>query len=428
MQVLLEQQDDSNVILDITIPRGEVDKEIDTIAVQLKERAQVNGFRKGAAPVELIKRQFHEALRAEASTRLIQTGVIEGLKQKKLKNIGNPVLLDEFKVSDKKRYPGKFKLDGSFNFKITVMLPPNIDVKDYRGIEVEVDTGNFSKWFTKQIRKQQLLFGDKSTVERSAQVGDQVMVDFEGFIGAEPLAGAKEENVSLVLGEETLIKELEDVFVGRNAGEEFETTVVFPDDYPAMALRSKEVLFKCKVKEVVELKPHELNDAFATLLSFDSVDALMADYQAKWEEQYNSVVKTQIFGSIMDKLIAAAPFEAPQSWVEQELRVVASRLQMRVQDVVNNASLRAQLLPIAEKTVKSAYILDKIYEKEDGIRVTPEEVAAAAARAAAQQGISTSEVLEQLREQGMYEGFITQCEHRKVMEFLVTNAVVKEKV
>lgn len=428
MQVLLEKQDDSNVILDITIPRAEVDKEIDSIAKNLKERAQVNGFRKGAAPLDLIKRHFHEALRAEASTRLIQSGVIEGLKQEKLRNIGNPVLLDEFKVSDKKRYPGKFKLDGSFNFKITVMLPPNIDVSNYTGIEVEVDAKDFGRWFAKQIRKQQLLFGDKQTVERSAQVGDQVMVDFEGFIDGTALNGAKEENISFVIGEETLIKELENVFVGKNTNDEFEQIVKFPDNYPVSNLRDKEVLFKCKVKEVVELKPHELNEAFATLLSFDSVDALMADYQAKWEDQYESVIKTQIFASVMDKLIEAIKFEAPQSWVEQELRVVASRLQMRVQDVLNNPSLHSQLMPIAEKTVKSAYILDKIYEKETSLRLLPEEVTSAAEKAAVAQSMSTSEFLEQLRERGMYEGFITQCEHRKVMEFLVANASVKEKV
>lgn len=428
MQVLLEQQDDSNVILDITIPRTEVDREINTIADKLKERALINGFRKGAAPLDLIKRHFHEALRAEASARLIQSGVIEGLKQQQLKNIGNPVLLEEFKVTEKKKYPGKFKLDGSFNFKITVMLPPKIEVTEYKGMEVEVDTNSFTKWFSKQIRKQQLLFGDKSTIERPAQNGDQVMVDFEGFMDEQPLNGAKEENMSFVLGEETLIKELESVFVGRNANEEFQTTVTFPANYPAAGLRSKEVMFKCKVKEVVELKPHELNDAFASLLSFDSLDALMADYQLKWEAQYDSVIKTQIFSSLMDKLIERIQFEAPQSWVEQELRVVASRLQMRGQDVVNNPSLRTQLMPIAEKTVKSAYILDKIYEKEESLRLTPDEVSLAVSMAAGQQSVSTSEYLEQLREQGQYEGFITQCEHRKVMEFLVDNASVKEKV
>lgn len=428
MQVMLEQQDDSNVVLDITVPRGEVDREINALALRLKDKANVNGFRKGQAPVDLIKRQYADLLRAEASTRLIQSGVIDGLKQKQLKNIGNPVLLEEFRPTETKKYPGKFKLDGSFNFKISVMLPPNIDVKDYVGLEVSVDTNSFSKWFSKQIRKQQLLFGDKTTVARPAQTGDQILADFEGFVDGQPLATSREESVSVVIGEESLIKELEDVFIGKTEGEDFETTVAFPSNYGVPALAGKNVTFKCKLKEVVELKPHELNDSLAALLSFDSVDALMSEYQKKWETEYESVIKTQIFADIMDQLIDSTKLEVPDSWVEQELKMVASRLQIRPQDVLTNHALRQQLIPIAEKTVKSAYIMDKIYEKEESLRLSFDDINEFASQVAVQQSVGVTELLERLRAQGMYEGFITQCEHRKVMNFLVASANIKEKV
>lgn len=427
MQVLLEDQDELSVVLDITVPQKDVDREINSIAASIKDRAEIKGFRKGTAPLDLVKRHYYDSLRAEASSRLIQSGVLEGLKVKNLKNIGNPVLLDEFKVTEKKKYPGKFRLDGTFNFKISVMLPPNIDVVDYMGVNVDVDVGTFTKWFSRQIRKQQLLFGDKTNVDRPAQVGDQVMATFEGFLASEPLNSSREENVSFVIGEATLLKELEDVFVGHSAGETFESVVTFPADYGVDSLAGKDVTFKCELKEVVDLKPHPLNDDFAALLAFDSLDALSENYKTLWQKEYDSVIKVQIFSEIMDQVLESNKFEAPTSWIEQELSTVAARLQIKGQNVANNPYMRKSLWPLAEKSVKSAYVLDKIYEKEESIHLTPDEVSTSAAEVANQQGLSTDHFIDQIRNQGLYEGFITQCEHKKAMEFLVANANIKER-
>ena len=425
MEVLLEQKDDSTVILDVTVPRGTVDREINSIAALVRDQAEIKGFRKGTAPIDVIKATYSDTLRAEASARLLQSGIVEALKQHKLKNIGNPVLLEEFRVSEKKKYPGKFKLDGTFNFKVSMLLPPNVEVSNYVGVEVHTHTQEFAKWFSEQIKKQQVLFGQKTLVERPAKVGDQVMADIAGFVNGEPLdaAGSQHENVSFIIGDEEVHQALEMAFVGHAAGQYFSINVDMPE-----GSQHSVVEFRCLLKEVVEVAPHELNDEFALLLSYESLDALTADYQQKWNTQYHAVRKTQTFAAIMENLIEAHPFEVPTSWVDHELRIVLNRLQMRAQDVVGNSNLLAELRKTAEKTVRSAYLLDKIYEKEPSLHLSAEEVLAEAADIAAQQKVTTTEFLEKLREQGLYEGFITQCEHKSVMNFLIANAIIKEKV
>jgi trigger factor len=149
MQVQTKKIGDNMCEIHIVMNKIDVDNEVESIAQQMQPQAQVKGFRKGQAPVSLIKSQYIKQIRQEVSTRLLYSGTSDALKNRELRNISNPELLIEYRPQEKKPYVGKFNLDGSFEFAVSVELPPEISVSGYKGVEVEAvpeDSGSKQKY------------------------------------------------------------------------------------------------------------------------------------------------------------------------------------------------------------------------------------------------------------------------------------------
>ena len=287
MEVDISEVKDSKCVVSITLPKKEVDSESHFIATQIQPNANVNGYRKGTAPLAVVKMNYRNKILDQVSQNLTVRATSEVLKKKDLKNVSNPELLEEYRAVKGKRHVGKFNLDGSFSFEVSVQLPPEIEVKDYRGLEVEVSSKNFDDWFKSQIGEQQMMYGEKDSVDRVAVSGDELFVDFSGSVEGEPLEGGVEENYRLVVGDGDLPEDFENSFIGRKPGEEFEVAVKFPEDYPQEALADKECDFKCTLKEIYELKPHPLDDELAQMLSYSDVDDMMEAYKKKFEDEYS---------------------------------------------------------------------------------------------------------------------------------------------
>jgi trigger factor len=426
MQVDLEPRDAEHVVLSITVPRSDVDSEMEEAARKVRSKVAVNGFRQGQAPLDLIKSQYSNALRAEVAARLIQNGVLSGLRQHSLKHVGNPILLEEFRVTEKKRYPGNFKLDGSFTFKIEVELPPQLDVTDYIGIEAKSLATPFEEWFAQQMRRNQLLFGERQDANRPSEKGDQMLVNFEGLDNGDPVPGATQTSHSVVLGEVGLVPDLEAIFYGRSAGEEFEADVTFNSPQANPGVRGKTLHFKAKVLEVVTLTPAPIDDTLATLVSFDDLAAMRAHFLNKWETEYKPIANQGVATEILQKLIDRYPFSVPQSWVESEIRKILPTVNLKMEDLKGNEALFDQIKSLADKTARSNYILSNIYQKEPTIHLTEKEIVDFASSTATQHQTTATQYLNTLQERGLYETFVTQCENRKTLDFLVASAAIKE--
>lgn len=425
MEVDISEVIDNKCTVSITLPKTEVDSESHFIATQIQPNANVKGFRKGNVPLNVVKTNFRDHILDQVSQKLVVRSTSEALKKKDLKNVSNPELLEEYRAIKGKRYVGKFNLDGSFSFAVSVELPPEIEVKDYRGIEIEVSSNDFDDWFKKQIHEQQVMYGEKESVDRVAVTGDELFVDFAGSIDGEPLEGGEEENYRLVIGDGDLPEDFENAFIGRKPGEQFDVSVKFPEDYPQDALAGRECDFNCTLKEIYELKPHELDDELAQMLSYNDVDDMMEGFKKKWDEEYSAPMRAQIFNSIMDKLLESHPFDAPEGWVIAEMRNTVQRL--GAQNFDSNPQLLESIKSISERTVKIAYILDKIYEAEPDIHLTAEEFQAKADEEASKHNMTGTDLIERLKAQGTYEGYVTFHEQQKVIDLLIDNAVMKEK-
>lgn len=421
MQVEIDSVDSNKCVVNVNFLPQDVEAEATEIARQMQPKATVKGFRQGTAPLPIIRNFYRKQILREVSQRLIQKGASDSLREKKLKNITNPELLEEYRMTDtnKKDHLGKFNIDGSFTFAMSVELPPEIDVKNYLDVKVDGDIEDFDSWFEKKIFNEQSLYGDKGPSGDLAKVGDELIVDFCGFLGEEALDAV--ENQRLIIGSGMYMGDFEAAFVGKVPNEEFEVSVQFPDDYNEEPIRGKEVRFTCKVHEVNAIVPHELNDDFAQLLSHADLDQMMKDYKITWEKDVEEPARAALFSRIMEQVAESNPFDLPKPWVDAE---IDKRIkQMGMGDLVNQPDAINALRGLCENSVRYAYLLDKIYEKETSIHLGSEEFLELANEEAKKVEITGTELIEKLKREGSYEAFVSFHEQRKAMNFLVDNVI-----
>jgi len=424
MKVEKEKMEDGTIKLKISHSEAEVNKSLNDIAKAVAPRTTVNGFREGMAPLEVVLSTYGKQIRLEASSRLLHEGTSEALKDKDLRNISNPILLEEYRQTNEKPHLGRFHLDGSFSYEITVEPPPDFDVKDYKEVSVESGAKTREEWVQKQLMDQQKMYGKSEVVTRPVQSGDELTVDFEGLVdGDVKFEGGSEEGYHLLVGEGDFIKELEDSFIGHLPDDEFTTTVDFPATYFLKEVAGKTAIFTCKLHEIRELVPHELNDELAALLSYESVDEMTKSYDTLWDTQMAGSARAKLFSSIMDKIVVSNPFTVPTAWIESEIQNTVRRLSLDAED----AKVAAQsIAEMSERTVRVAYILDKIYEKESDIHLTAEALQKIFEEEAVKNGLDGGEaVIENLKGSGQYEGFITFYEQQAVIDFLIESAIIE---
>lgn len=417
-------KDENKYTLDIKLHKGAVDKEIDRIANTWRPRLRIKGFRDGKAPLDVVKGKMNRELKAEASVNLLHQAITESFKDHNIKNAGNPVLDENYRPTSASRsHVGRFGLDGSLSFKVYVDAPPEVDVKDYKGVEVEAQNLEYDSWLEKELLKQQVVFGDKKEVKRAAKLGDEVVIDFVGKIDEVPFDGGSHEDYVLVLGSNSFIQGFEEGIVGHKAGEEFDLLLTFPGNYAHPTLAGKEALFECKLKEVYEVTPHEVNDDLALMLSYGSTDEMLKDYEKNWKQNFEEPIRANLYNQIMDKVIERNPFDVPDNWVDAELGVTAERMRLTKEDVLKNPNLKDSIKSIAERNVKANYLLDLIYEKEESIHLTEDDVANQLSELAANNGVDISIAIKQLKEQGRYDSYISLLEQNRAVDFLIENSV-----
>lgn len=424
MEVGQVVENGSRCEISVIMSKEEVDREQKLAVTQIKGQAEVPGFRKGLAPAGAVFNRYRNHILNIASEQLVYQGTEGALKDKKLRNVSSPELLPEFRRGPSP-YLGVFSLDGSFRFTFAVELPPEVDVKDYVGVQARIPHSNstFEPWFREQLRPQLLMYGTKLTATRPVRRDDEVIADFEAFI--EGTALYREENYRLNIGSDQMPRAFESAFLDKQTGEEFWISVEMPnEDGISEQLRGKVCDFKCLIREVVEVQPHDLNDDFAVLSGYESLDTLRQSYKDRWNTEFAQPMRAQTYSAVMDVILKANPFEAPKVWVEREANATLQRLQG--QNLRGNEQLMVTLRQMSERNVKAAYLLEKIYEKEQQLHFTPEEFMKRAETVGQQYGLSAGDFIEKLKEQGQYEGFVVQQEQERVIDFLLEKSVIEE--
>ena len=405
----------------------EIDKDLMESGINkayLKARKQIMipGFRKGKAPRKMIEAMYGAHVFYEDGLEEIFPEVYDFAvaKQEGLKAIGRPSLTD-MQIGE----------DGSVTLTLTTEVYPEVTLGQYKGLEVEKAEANVTDTQVQaELERMAQNVASTETVERAAEMGDTVNIDFEGFDNGVPFEGGKGENFDLKLGSGQFVPGFEEQVVGMTAGEEKDIDITFPEDYHEN-LAGKPVVFHVKLNKVTVTNVPALDDEFAKDVSeFDTLEELKADIRAKALEQAEKRIASDFENAAVEKAAENTTVEMPKALVENELDTQMERfayqLQMSGYSMEQYAkmmggdvsTMRNAFRPAAEKQAKISVTLEKIVEVE-GLTVTDEEIEEEFKALAEQYQLEVDKV-KQMVPMGELTGSLTT---RKAVKLIAESAV-----
>ena len=357
----------------------EVDGETFKKAIEKAFRAQVKkinvpGFRKGKAPRAIIEKMYGEDIFYEDAMQDCYPDALEDAS----KEVG-------LKIVSVKSLEATYVSREGFTFKATVIVEPEVEIKDYKGIEIEkTSTEVTEEMIDDEIESVRERNSRMVTVDdRAAETGDTVVIDFEGFTDGEAFDGGKAENYNLELGSGNFIPGFEEQLVGHNTDEEFTIDVKFPEEYQNEDLKGKDAQFKIKLHEI---KKKELPEVDGEFVKDVSEKDTVAEYREELKEQIAHRLEHQAEHDFEDKLTEAIinkvegeiPEEMYDNEVNNMLREMDMRLRSQGMDLntymkytgMEIASVKEMYKAEAEKRVKMRLALEKIAKLEN---ITPSE-------------------------------------------------------
>jgi len=411
--------------LEILIEKSVFDAEVDKVFKKNAEKITVPGFRKGKAPRKIIEKMYGTAyFFEEAIDNLLPDEYSAAIAEAGIDPVSRPEI--DVKSMD----------DNGVLLVAKVYTKPEAVVADYKGIEVKKDKV--------RVTKDEIAAEIDKIRERNARIltltdvaaenGDEVVIDFEGFVDGVAFEGGKAEKYSLKLGSHSFIEGFEEQLVGKVPSDEvFDIDVAFPADYGAENLAGKPAVFKIKLHEVKRTDLPELDDEFVKDVSeFNTVAEYEADIKAKIKERKTADSDRKLEEDLLNAVIEKTTVEIPDCMIETEIdgyvRDYDYRLQMQGGSLdlyykytgQTEEQLRESFKSGAEKQVKTRLALEFI-AKTENITATEEEIEAEYAKIAAGYAVEIDKVKSSIPVSGITEDVVL----RKAVDFVKENAVIK---
>ncbi len=394
-----------------------------------KNQFAIDGFRKGKAPRSIIEKKYGEGIFFEdALDELFREEYPKALAELDLEVIDSPAA--EFT---------QLKKGEGFTATITVACFPVVEVKDYKGVEIEkVEQEVKDEDVENEMTQLQSRNARMVSVDREAQDGDTVYFDYAGFVDDEQFEGGTAEKQTLKLGSGMFIPGFEEQLIGCKAEEDKDVKVTFPEEYHAEDLAGKDAVFHCHIHEVREEQLPELNDDFAQDVSeYDTLDELKAKTRERLQDTADKSAVAKMKDLAMEKVMAANEVEAPISLVNDEIDRMIQEFQqqlmysgMRLDDYFQYTGtkmedFREQVRPDAEKSVKTRIVLMGIVNQEN-LDVTDEEMEEELALMAKQYGTEVEQIKSMIGESNL-SYFKKDMQVKKAIDLVYDNAVQTEK-
>ena len=378
MSVQVENLEKNMAKLTIEVPAEELEKAIESAYQKQKKQISVPGFRKGKVPRAMIEKMYGAGVFYEdAANTLMQQNYPSAVDESGIDIVSRPTV-DVVQIEKGK----------PFIFTAEVAVKPEVTLGKYMGVTVtKIDTTVTDEEVDAALEQERNNNARTVTVtDRPVAEGDTAVIDFEGFVDGVAFEGGKGENHPLEIGSHTFIDTFEDQLVGKNAGDEVEVNVTFPEQYQAAELAGKPALFKVKIHEVKAKELPELNDEFAQDASeFDTLEEYKADLKKHLEEQKENDAKRTKEDEAIQKIIDKSSMDIPEAMLDTQCenminefaqRIAQSGLSMEQYMQFSGLTLdklKEQVRPEAETRIKSSLVLEQI-AKEENIEITDADV------------------------------------------------------
>ncbi len=378
MSLQVEKLEKNMAKLTIEVPAGDLEKALQNAYKKQKNKISLPGFRKGKVPRQMIEKMYGaEIFYDDAVNELMPKAYAEAYEECELDIVSRPEV-DVVQIEKGK----------PFIFTAEVAVKPEVTLGEYKGLEVDkISTRVTQKEVEEKLKEEAEKNARTVTVEdRAVQDGDEVIMDFEGFVDGEAFEGGKGENYPLTIGSGSFIPGFEEQLIGAEAEKEVEVKVTFPEDYHAEELKGKDAVFKCTVHEIKMKELPEIDDEFAAEVSeFDTLDEYKADLKAKIKEQKETEGKRKQEDQAVDKAVENASYEIPEAMITTNISQMEDDFARRMQSQgltmeqyyqftgMTKEKMAEEMRPQAVKRIETRLVLEAI-AKAENIEISDEKL------------------------------------------------------
>ena len=394
---------------------------------ELKKTAQIKGFRKGKAPMDIVRSYFKNQVQADSARKIIEETFQPALDERNIKPV-SVIRID----------PEDFTAGKPFKYTAEIEVVPSIEVKDYKGLKL-----------TRQVREvtdEEVKARLQALRERNGRLrpipetrgvaeGDHLVLDVEAEVDGETVIALTVTDYRLELGRNFYLPDFDARLYGMKVEETKVLNIDLPEDFPRKDVAGKSATFSVTVKEAKERILPALDDDFARDLGeFETLEALKLAIRDDFKKLYDSEAEDEVRRQIVAILTEKNPFEVPDSMVEAEIdRVLRKSLERLAMQGIDPKRLpmptqeqRDRLRPAAVRTVKAFQLLSAI-GKQEGIEISDEDIEAEIAKKADLLGVSADHVKDQLEEAAMMDDMREALRQEKAYSLIEEHAEITEE-
>lgn len=422
-----EKLEGNQGVLTIEVEAAKVDDALNQAFKKVVGKVNVPGFRKGKIPRPMFEQRFGvESLYQDALDILLPTAYAQAITETNIEPVDRP----EIDVEQM----GKGQ---NLIFKATVTVKPELQLGDYKGLEVEeLETTVTDEDVELELKRLQEKHAELTVVEDGTiENGDTAVIDFEGFVNEVAFEGGKGENYSLEIGSGSFIPGFEEQLVGVKSGETKDVEVTFPEEYHAADLAGKPAVFKVTVHDIKRKQLPELDDEFAKDVNeeVETLDALKADIKEKMIQDKATEADHHKRDTLVEKAAENATVDIPEAMIATEVDRMLEEFGQRLQaqglslemyyqfSGQDENGMRDQFKGDADKRVRINLTLEAIAEAEN-LEVSDADVDAELEKMAEVYQRSVDELKQILAMQGGIDALKADLKVRKAVDFLVENS------
>ncbi len=419
-----EARENSQVYLEIEISEDAFEAAMDRSYKKNVKYINMPGFRKGKAPRKFIEKQYGEAIFYEDAINFaFPAAYDEAVKELNLDTVSQPEV-DIVTVGEGK----------GCVLSVLVTVKPEVKLGDYKGLKVEKVVKEVTDEDVEaELKRAQENCARVTTVEEGTpEMGDTVVLDFDGSVDGVPFDGGKAEGYNLELGSGSFIPGFEDQLAGRALNEEVLVNVTFPEEYHAENLAGKDAVFKCVMHSIIKKELPALDDEFAKDVSeFDTLDEYKADIVAKLKERNEKEAEADFENDVLEKAADLMEVEMPEVMVEKQIESYLNDMKYRVESQglsfeqymqftgMTEEMFKEQIRPQAEKGAKVALLIENV-AKAEGITATEDDLNEEIKKLSEGYNMEEDKVREIVM--GNADAIKQDIEFRKTVKFLVESA------
>lgn len=370
MSLQVEKLEKNTAKLTIEVPAEKFDAAIKNAYQKNRSRFNIPGFRKGKAPLEMIKKMYGAGVFFEdAANEVIDASYPDAEKESGLEIVSRPIVDVE-----------QIEEGSNFIYTAVVAVKPEVTLGEYKGIEVQKVKADVTEEDVEaEINSVRNKNSRLITIEdRAIENGDVVTIDFDGYVDGKRFDGGKGDDYPLTIGSHTFIDTFEDQLIGKNTGDECEVNVTFPAEYHVEELKNKPALFKVKIKEIQKRELPEANDEFASEVSdFDTLEEYRKDIQERLLKEKQKAAATENENRVVEKVVENAAMEIPDQMVDEEVNGMLNDYARRLESqgisfkkYVEITGMTAdkigeQMKPQALKRIRTRLVLEAVVKAEN---------------------------------------------------------------